>query len=93
MSIEAARQTRATVQEIVDELVQTHRGIRPDKIVQALQVRWTARLGHASPPLDTHKAIEYANHISKGNSVTILAVDAGAPQTRPARLSRYQPSG
>jgi hypothetical protein len=35
----------------------------------------TAEVGQAVPPIETHKAFEYACHISKGNSVTIVSAE------------------
>jgi hypothetical protein len=72
MTVEAGRRVRRTVQEIVDELAVTHPGKHRDQIVEAIQVRWSERVGPAAPPLERRKAIEYAEHISRSLSVNIV---------------------
>jgi hypothetical protein len=76
---EASESVAGTVQEIVEELGETHTGEEPDEVVGAVHEKWTAKVGEATPPLSEAKAVEYAEHISEGNDVTVVPAENVTP--------------
>jgi hypothetical protein len=72
MATEASEHVTDTVQEVVDEVGETHAGKDPAEVVEAVQEKWSAKVGDAAPALPDHKATEYAHHISEGNNVKVV---------------------
>ena len=68
----ASENVANTVQEVVDEVAESHGGGDVDAVTEAVQVAWAAKAGEAAPPLPEHVAAEYAHHISRGNDLTVV---------------------
>lgn len=88
MTVEASEHVAGTVQEIVEEVAETHAGAAPEQVAEAVQEKWTDKVGEAAPPLGDDKAAEYAEHIVEGKDVTVVPVVAPAtpaptPETGP----------
>lgn len=73
MTVRAEAHVREIVQQIVDELAGTHRGVHPELVVEAIQLKWLERAGSAAPPLAAAYALQYAVHVSNGVLVRIVA--------------------
>lgn len=72
MNIEAAENVSPAVQEIVDELAETHEGRDSEEVAAAVQDKWSEKFGEVAEPVDEGDAAEIAQHIAEGNDVTIV---------------------
>jgi hypothetical protein len=82
MANEASDHVADTVQEVVDEVAETHSGKDVGEVVDAVQEKWAAKVGDVAP-LPEHKAAEYAQHISDGKNVTVVPADSATPSEVP----------
>ncbi|MDQ1734464.1 MAG: hypothetical protein QOH56_715 [Pseudonocardiales bacterium] len=72
MHIEGAQNAAPVVQEMVDELGETHAGAEVEVVEDAVQEKWVDTFGEAAAPLDQEIAAEIAEHISDGTEVKIV---------------------
>jgi hypothetical protein len=77
----ASENVAGTVQDIVEELGDTHTGKDPEEVVEAVQQKWAEKQGDIVPPLPEDKAVEVAEHISEGNDVTVVPAPEATPGT------------
>jgi hypothetical protein len=73
MNLEAAANASPVVQEIVDELGETHEGVDVAEVTEAVQEKWADRFGPDATPIEHEHATEIAESISAGDDVTIVA--------------------
>jgi major membrane immunogen (membrane-anchored lipoprotein) len=73
MNLEAAGNASPVVQEIADELVETHEGAAVDEVTEAIQDKWTEKFGEDVVPIEESDAAELAEAISAGEDITIVA--------------------
>lgn len=76
MKLEAAANASPTVQEIVDELAETHEGRDVEEVTEAVQEKWTEKFGEQATPIEDEPAEVLAEHIAQGDDVTIVAPPA-----------------
>jgi uncharacterized membrane protein YkoI len=88
MANEATESVAETVQDIVEEVSETHAGKDPEEVLDAVQEKWAEKQGDAAPPLPPEKAVEYAEHISEGNDVTVVPAGREPGQTSTGSGSR-----
>jgi hypothetical protein len=72
MADEASVHVADTVQQVIDEVADTHSGRDVDEVRDAVQENWTSKVGDAGPALPDPLAADYAQHISKGNNVKVI---------------------
>lgn len=72
MNIEAAENASPAVQEIVDELSETHEDKAVNEATEAVQDKWSEKFGAAAAPIPDDHAVELAEHVSQGEDVTIV---------------------
>jgi hypothetical protein len=83
MANEASEHVADTVQEVVDEVAETHSGKDVDEVVEAVHEKWAEKVGDVAP-LPDHKAVEYAAHISEGNNVTVVPTTSASSSDEPS---------
>ncbi len=72
MRIEAAETAAPSVQEIVDELSDSHEGEDVEVVADAVQEKWTEKFGEQATPIPDEDAVVIAEHIAAGDGVTIV---------------------
>jgi hypothetical protein len=72
MHIEGAQNAAPVVQEMVDELGETHAGADVGAVEDAVQEKWVDTFGEVAAPLDQDTAAEIAEHLSEGTEIKIV---------------------
>lgn len=75
MARSASESLAEKAQATVDEVADTHAGAAPHEVKEALQEAWSDKQEASTPPLPDDKVDEYAEHISEGNSITVVPAE------------------